>query len=145
MNTKDEIKEFYYDWNLEAKSGMFLFIFKNDRPYHFGCFDNKDLIESETVELSMEIQKAPEETHCKLLNERTLIIVRHGILISLEKEFIQLGFSETLKIAKRNLEKKVINDHRNAYEKYLNARITDYFVDWNFEQDKSYTLFILKP
>ncbi|MCM3121757.1 DUF2294 domain-containing protein [Mesobacillus sp. AQ2] len=145
MNTKDEIKEFYYDWNLEAKSGMFLFIFKNDRPYNFGCFDNKDLIENETVKLSMEIQKAPKETHCKLLNERTLIIVRHGILISLEKEFIQLGFSETLKIAKLNLEKKVIKNHRDSYEKYLNARITDYFVDWNFEQDKSYTLFILKP
>lgn len=145
MNTKDEIKEFYYDWNLEAKSGMFLFIFKNDRPYNFESFDNKDLIENETVKLSMEIQKAPKETHCKLLNERTLIIVRHGILISLEKEFIQLGFSETLKIAKLNLEKKVINEHRDSYEKYLNATITDYFVDWNFEQDKSYTLFILKP
>ncbi len=145
MNTKDEIKEFYYDWNLEEKSGMFLFIFKNDRPYKFGCFKNKDLVENETVELSKEIQKTPEETHCKLLNERTLIIVRHGILISLEKEFIQLGFSETLKIAKRNLEKKAINEHRGSYEKYLNARITDYFVDWNFDQDKSYTLFILKP
>ncbi|WP_079509175.1 DUF2294 domain-containing protein [Mesobacillus jeotgali] len=145
INTKDEIKEFYYDWNLEAKSGMFLFVFKNDRPYNFKDFNNKELIERETVELSMEIQKAPEETYCKLLNERTLVIVRHGILISLEKEFIQLGFQETLKIAKRNLEKKVINDHRNAYEIYLNADISDYFVDWNFDQDKSYTLFVLRP
>lgn len=93
----------------------------------------------------MQIQKAPEETHSKLLNERTLIIVRHGILISLEKEFIQLGFQETLKVVKRKLEKKVINQHQSSYEKYLNAEITDYFVDWNFDKDKSYTLFILKP
>jgi uncharacterized protein YbcI len=145
INTKDEIKEFYYDWNLEAKSGMFLFIFKNDRAYEFEHFNNQELIERETVELSMKIQKAPDETRSKLLNERTLVIVRHGILISLEKEFIQLGFQETLKIAKRNLEKKAINHHRNAYEKYLNAEITDYFVDWNFEQDKSYTLFTIRP
>ncbi|MBT2692534.1 Na-translocating system protein MpsC family protein [Bacillus sp. ISL-55] len=145
LNTKDKIKEFYYDWNLDEKSGMLLFIFEKDLPYNFNAYNNKNLVEQETIELSMEIQKAPEETYSKLLNERTLMIVRHGILISLEKEFIQLGFQETLKIAKRKLEKKVINQHRSSYEKYLNAKITDYFVDWNFDKDKSYTLFILKP
>ncbi|MFT9599518.1 Na-translocating system protein MpsC family protein [Mesobacillus sp.] len=144
LNTKDKIKEFYYDWNLDEKTGMLLFIFDKDQPYNFDSYDNKKLVEKETIELSMEIQKAPEETHSKLLNERTLIIVRQGILISLEKEFIQLGFQETLKIAKRNLEKKVITQHQSSYERYLNAKITDYFVDWNFDKDKSYTLFILK-
>ncbi|MBT2641267.1 DUF2294 domain-containing protein [Bacillus sp. ISL-41] len=145
LNTKDKIKEFYYDWNLDEKSGMLLFIFEKDQPYNSDVYDNKNLVEEETIELSMEIQKAPEETHSKLLNERTLIIARHGILISLEKEFIQLGFQETLKIAKRKLEKKVITQHQSSYERYLNAKITDYFVDWNFDKDKSYTLFILKP
>ncbi|GAM13498.1 DUF2294 domain-containing protein [Mesobacillus selenatarsenatis] len=145
LNTKDKIKEFYYDWNLDEKSGMLLFIFEKDQPYNFDSYDNKNLVEQETIELSMEIQKAPEETHSKLLNERTLIIVRHGILISLEKEFIQLGFQETLMIAKRKLEKKVITQHQSSYERYLNAKVTDYFVDWNFDKDKSYTLFILKP
>ncbi|ESU33874.1 hypothetical protein G3A_04335 [Bacillus sp. 17376] len=145
FNTKDKIKEFYYDWNLDEKSGMLLFIFEKDQPYNFDAYHNKNLVEKETIELSMQIQKAPEETHSKLLNERTLIIVRHGILISLEKEFIQLGFQETLKVVKRKLEKKVINQHQSSYEKYLNAEITDYFVDWNFDKDKSYTLFILKP
>jgi uncharacterized protein YbcI len=145
LNTKDKIKEFYYDWNLDEKTGMLLFIFEKDQPYNFDAYDNKNLVEQETIELSMEIQKAPDETYSKLLNERTLIIVRHGILISLEKEFIHLGFLETLKIAKRKLEKKVISQHQSQYERYLNAKITDYFVDWNFDKDKSYTLFILKP
>jgi uncharacterized protein YbcI len=145
LNTKDKIKEFYYEWNLDEKSGMLLFIFEKDRPYNFESYGNKKLVEKETIELSMEIQKAPEETHSKLLNERTLIIARHGILISLEKEFIQLGFQETLKIAKRKLEKKVIKQRQSSYERYLNAKITDYFVDWNFDKDKSYTMFILKP
>ncbi|RSD25421.1 DUF2294 domain-containing protein [Mesobacillus subterraneus] len=144
-NTKDKIKEFYYDWNLDDKSGMFLFIFENDRPYDFVPYTHQEHVEQETVQLSMEIQKAPEVLYSKLLNERTLIIVRHGILISLEKEFIQLGFQETLKIAKRNLEKKMIEKHKQAYEAYLHAKITDYFIDWNFDQDKSYTLFILRP
>lgn len=144
-NTKDKIKEFYYDWNLDEKSGMFLFIFEQDQPDDSHLYNNKKLVEQETIELSMEIQKAPEKTYSKLLNERTLIVVRHGILISLEKEFIHLGFQETLKIAKRKLEKKVINKHLRSFEAYLDANIIDYFVDWNFDKDKSYTLFILKP
>lgn len=145
INTEDKIKEFYYDWNLDVKSGMLLFVFEDEDPNQFEDYKNKGLIEHETNKLSKQIQKSPEETYSKLLNERTLIIVRHGILISLEQEFIQLGFQETLKIAKRNLEKKGINDHRESYEAYLNGKIIDYFVDWNFDQDKSYILLILKP
>lgn len=145
LNTQDKIKGFYYDWNLDEKSGMLLYVFENDQPYNFEPYKNKKLIEEETIQFSQEIQKAPEKTDSTFLNDRTLIIARHGILISLEKEFIQLGFQETLKIAKRNLEKRIIHDHKDSYEEYLNATITDYFVDWNFDQDKSYTLFILKP
>jgi uncharacterized protein YbcI len=145
LHTEDKIKEFYYDWNLDAKSGMFLFVFENGQPYDFASYENKEKIHEEIGELSMEIQKAPEHTHSLLMNERTLIIIRHGILISLEKEFIGLGFQETLKIAKRNLEKRVINRHRVKFEAFLNAKVIDYFIDWNFDQDKSYTLFILKP
>ena len=144
-NTKDKIKEFYYDWNLDEKSGMFLFIFEQDQLQDSQSYVNKQLVEQKTIELSKEIQKTPESTYSKLLNERTLIVVRQGILISLEKEFIHLGFSETLEIAKRKLEKKVINKHLNYYETYLDAKVIDYFVDWNFDEDKSFTLFILKP
>lgn len=144
-NTKDKIKEFYYDWNLDEKSGMFLFIFEQDHLQDSHSYVNKHLVEQKTIELSKEIQKTPESTYSKLLNERTLIVVRQGILISLEKEFIHLGFSETLKIAKRKLEKKVINKHLKSYETYLDAKVIDYFVDWNFDEDKSFTLFILKP
>ncbi|MCM3664947.1 DUF2294 domain-containing protein [Mesobacillus subterraneus] len=145
LHTEDKIKEFHYDWNLDAKSGMFLFVFENGQPYDFASYENKEKIHEEIGELSMEIQKAPEHTHSLLMNERTLIIIRHGILISLEKEFIGLGFQETLKIAKRNLEKRIINRHRVKFEAFLNAKVIDYFIDWNFDQDKSYTLFILKP
>ncbi|WP_226641885.1 DUF2294 domain-containing protein [Mesobacillus subterraneus] len=144
-NTKDKIKEFYYDWNLDEKSGMFLFIFEQDHLQDSQSYVNKQLVEQKTIELSKEIQKTPGSTYSKLLNERTLIVVRQGILISLEKEFIHLGFSETLKIAKRKLEKKVINKHLKSYETYLDAKVIDYFVDWNFDEDKSFTLFILKP
>ena len=145
LHTEDKINEFYYDWNLDKKSGMFIFVFSPEQRHDFNPYENKENVHNEINELSNEIQKVPEQTYSMLLNDRTLIIVRKGILISIEKEFIQLGFQETLKVVKRNLEKRVITQHKENFEKFLNAQLVDYFVDWNFSQDKSYTLFILKP
>lgn len=145
QNTEEKVREFYYDWNLDDKTGMLLFILDNEKPTYFEHYSNQEEVHKEIIDLSTEIQKAPEQTFSKLLNERTLVIVRKGILISLEKEFIHLGFQETLKIAKRTLEKRVISRHKNKFERFLNAQLADYFVDWNFDMDKSYTLFILKP
>ncbi|WP_281175884.1 hypothetical protein [Domibacillus tundrae] len=31
------------------------------------------------------------------------------------------------------------------FEKQLNAQLIDFFVDWDFDQDKSTILFVLKP
>lgn len=144
-NTQEKVSEFYYDWNLDGKTGMFLLILENKQDFNFQPYMNREFIHQEIVDLSIEAEKAPEKTSSKLLNERTLLIIREGILVSIEKELIHLGFSETLKIAKRNLEKRLMSEHKKNFEKLLSARITDAFVDWNFEQDKSYTAFILKP
>lgn len=144
-HTEEKVKEFYYDWNLDAKTGMFHFVLENEHPMGFESYYNQGEVHKEISDLSMSIQKAPKQTFSKLLNERTLVIVREGILISIEKEFIHLGFQETLKIAKKTLEKRVIINHKRNFERFLNAQLVDCFVDWNFDKDKSYTLFIIRP
>lgn len=144
-NTQEKVSEFYYDWNLEGKTGMFLLILEKKQGFSDQPYKNRELIHQEIVDLSIEAEKPPEKTSSKLLNERTLLIIREGILVSIEKELIHLGYPETLKIAKRNLEKRLMIEHKRNFEKLLLAQIMDSFVDWNFDQDKSYTLFILKP
>ncbi|MEH7443812.1 Na-translocating system protein MpsC family protein [Bacillus sp. JJ1122] len=143
-NTKEKVKEFYYDWNLDGKTGMFLLILENDKKFKCEPFTNKDLVHKEIINVSIEAEKSPQKVSSRLLNERTLIIIREGILVSIEKELIHIGFPETLKIAKRNLEKRLMDEHKANFEKLLSAQIIDRFVDWNFDQDKSYSLFILK-
>ncbi|WP_054636710.1 hypothetical protein [Thalassobacillus sp. C254] len=55
---------------------------------------------------------------------------------------IFLGFGEDLKVAKRRLEKRNLHEgHR--FEKILNKKISDIFVDWETELDKSITTFII--
>jgi uncharacterized protein YbcI len=144
-NTKEKVKEFYYDWNLDGKTGMFLLILENDQKFKCEPFLNKDLVHKEIINVSIEAEKPPQKVSSRLLNDRTMIIIREGILVSIEKELIEIGFPETLKIAKRNLEKRLMHEHKPTFEKLLSAQIIDQFVDWNFDQDKSYSLFILKP
>jgi uncharacterized protein YbcI len=144
-NTQEKVKEFYYDWNLDNKTGMFLLILEDKKSFYCDPYTNRDLVHQEIIDLSIEAEKPPEKTNSKLLSDRTLLVIREGILVSIEQELIQLGFQETLKIAKRNLEKRLMNEHKKNFEKLLSAQIIDSFVDWNFDQDKSYTLFMLRP
>ncbi|MFE8701485.1 Na-translocating system protein MpsC family protein [Cytobacillus sp. FJAT-54145] len=142
--TELDVREFYYDWNLHNRSGMFVCIASPPEQIIDNQFHGKSEFNNEIISVSIQAQKAPEEITSYLLNNRTLVAIRNGILVSIEKELIRLGSSETLKLAKRNLEKRLLhnNDH---FEKILNTKIKDIFVDWDFTLDKSVITFILSP
>lgn len=141
-----EVKEFYYDWNLHNKSAVFVLT----------CIDLNVVAESVSVDyphkkelhqeisnLSIQSEKPPVEILSYLINPRTLVVIRNGILVAIEKQLIRLGQEEQLRIAKRALEKSLL--HNNHFESVLNSKITDSFVDWDFELDRSLIIFILTP
>ncbi|WP_054637221.1 Na-translocating system protein MpsC family protein [Thalassobacillus sp. C254] len=72
------------------------------------------------------------------------MIVREGILVPIEKELISLGKEENLKVAKRKLEKRKLNQGRR-FELLFNSTIKDIFVDWDFNLDRSIVTLILDP
>ena len=82
-NTQEKVNEFYYDWNLDGKTGMFLLILENKQDFNCQPYMNREFIHQEIIDLSIEAEKAPEKTSSKLLNERTLLIIREGILVSI--------------------------------------------------------------
>ncbi|RDU35720.1 hypothetical protein DRW41_16385 [Neobacillus piezotolerans] len=145
LNIGRTVEEFYYDWNLDSQTGAFIVVLSPAgftglrEPYR-----NKEKVHREIVDISIDAQKPPEETYSELLSPRVLLIARTGILVQIEKELILLGFEETLKLAKRSLEKKLLGEHQPAFENYLYTQIEDVFVDWNFQKDLSYILIILK-
>lgn len=142
-----QFQEFYYDWGLHNFSGAFVGVEAGEGS--IGTikqegYRGKDEAHQEINNMSHLVQKTPEETYSCLLNDRTLLVVRNGILINIEKEFIRLGFEGHLKLAKRNLEKGHLhNNHR--LEQILSARIDDVFVDWDLHQDRSIIVFALTP
>jgi uncharacterized protein YbcI len=140
-----DVKEVYADWNLESKSGMIIVELDEETdPSTFEWPGNVDekAFQKEMIKASIKAQKEPGKTEVYWLNDRTILCRRVEILVEIEKELIKNGFSEELKLAKRPLERKVLADVQ--LEAVLKRNIADTFVEWNFETDKAYTVFVLE-
>lgn len=143
LMTGVELQEIYYDWGLQNKSGMIMGI--SSEP-----FDSADAVEDyigqqqvhdEIRSISQQTERIPSEMYSCELNWRTVMVVRNGILVAIEKELIRLGHEVVLKFAKGNLEKRYL--HHNHFESILNKRVMDIFVDWDFVRDKSVIVLVL--
>ncbi|CAN7651645.1 Na-translocating system protein MpsC family protein [Paenibacillus sp. LjRoot56] len=142
-----QIREFYYDWGLHNHSGVMVGIETDDDSLQAGLqerYTGKEELHKEIDTISFQVQKRPEELHSCMINERTLLVIRNGILISIEKELIRIGHEESLKLAKRNLEKNHLHNNSH-FTDILKSQVIDVFVDWDFHLDKSVIAFILNP
>lgn len=140
-----ELDSLYYDWSLSNRSGVMIGVLStsqnmNEEPQ---TYPNQDQFHQEIDKVSVKAEKSPEAINSYLLNDRTLLVERTGILVAIEKEMIRMGFSDHLRVSKRHLEKRLLN--HAPFEQILNTNIEDIFVDWDFSKDRSYILFILKP
>lgn len=143
---KFDILDIYADWNLDKKTGMIFGILDEETAEDTLAWPHgisREKVHKEVEKASASIEKLPGQTAVYWLNDRTLLIVREDILVAIEKELIRLGFTETLKIAKRPLEKK--STFTGKLEAALERSINEVFVDWDFEDDMSYMVVILDP
>jgi uncharacterized protein YbcI len=142
-----EIREFYYDWGLHNKSAMFTGICSDSTNTDYPIkeeFTGKEELINEMIHLSSESEKKPEEIYACQVNQRTILVIRNGILVRIEKQLIRQGMQEQLKLAKRTLEKGLLHNN-NHFEGILNTKVIDIFVDWDFELDKSVIVLVTNP
>ncbi|MCA1322106.1 DUF2294 domain-containing protein [Bacillus tianshenii] len=140
-----KIEEFYYDWTLANASGIFVGICADDDFRADYSYPESIKVDMEISNVSKIAEKAPNQIYSHQLNPRTLIVIRKGILVEIEKMLIELGFEEQLTIAKRKLEKGLLFQRKELFEEYLDVQIEDMFVNWDFKKDKSTIVFILNP
>lgn len=141
------LRQFYYDWGLHNHSGVFVGIEADEgnlEAIKREHYPGKDEFLQEIRSISEMVQKVPEESYSCMVNDRTLVVVRNGILINIEKELIRLGYEENLKLAKRNLEKRHLHNN-NHFQRILHRHIVDVFADWDFHYDRSVFVFMLQP
>ncbi len=142
-----KVREFYYDWNFHNKSGMLVGISKEPFPDAGGVdvqYAGKQGVEDEVRSISYQAQKMPEQLYSLQVAPRLVLAIRDGILVRIEKELIRLGHGDMLKQVKRNLEKSYLHNN-SMFEAALGKQLTDVFVDWNLDLDKSVILLVTNP
>ncbi|RNF41292.1 DUF2294 domain-containing protein [Planococcus salinus] len=139
-----DIKELYADWNLEKESGVIIGVTSekiSEEALKWPEEVDREAFTEAINEASIKAEKMPEETAAYWLNDRSILVRRSQILVEIEKELIKSGFIEPLKLAKRPLEQKVLKEVQ--LEAVLKRTISETFVDWNFDSDLGYIVFIL--
>lgn len=140
------IDDIYTDWNLEGQTGVILAVLRSDVDHmennHLKRVENPAF--SETISnFSQKAQKIPEKVENYWLNNRTLLVKRSGIFIHIEKELIQAGFDEELKLVKRPLERKMLMEIN--WKSILGRNVQEVYMDWNISKDHGYIVFIIEP
>lgn len=145
--TDMDIQHLYYDWNLANQSGVIVAVspaIPDGGAENNSDYERKSEVHEEIVRISEQTEKAPDRVESYMLSSRSLIVIREGIMVPIEKQLITLGFDEKLRVAKRQLEGEMLSKSTN-FSSIFDADIQDVFVDWDFELDKSVISFIMKP
>ncbi|MCR2807381.1 DUF2294 domain-containing protein [Paenibacillus soyae] len=141
------VSEFYYDWDLQHQSGVIVGRQREEEPFAALSqegYEGREQLHQEIEAISHRVQKKPDLIESFLINRRTLLVVRSGILIDIGKELIRLGDEAHLKQAVQNLEKKQFRNN-SRFNQILKTKVLDVFVDWNFGRDRSVIVFIVSP
>ncbi|TWT09216.1 DUF2294 domain-containing protein [Planomicrobium sp. CPCC 101079] len=143
--TELEFKELYADWNLPLETGMFLAI-SDEKPasknLEWPKDLNKKLFHQKIEQINETAEKKPGYIESYWLSNRTLVMKRSEILVGIEKALIDEGYTEVLKLAKRPLERSLLE--QAGLENVLRRDIIETFMDWNFDQDVGFVLFLLE-
>ncbi|MBO2943657.1 DUF2294 family protein [Paenibacillus sp. F411] len=135
-----DVKEMYYDWGLQNATGIIVGLFESSSLTEY-TYDEQAEVHEQVAILTARVQKLPERIRSWWVNPKTLIIVREGILILLEKELLELGYGNVLRTTKRKLEKRMFGQDIQVSE-ILGKELSDVYVDWDFDKDKGIAAYV---
>lgn len=144
--TQSEIEGVYADWNLDKETGLFIAVMAHDekrKENDWPAEVDQNALKEKIIETSKKTEKAPDRTELYWLSHNLLAIERGGIMVEIEKELIKNGVIDELRLAKRPLEHRLMNSAE--LKPILKRNVAELFVDWDFEKDKAYLVFILEP
>lgn len=140
-----DIKDIYADWELDKKTGIIIGVAEEEvkeSDFNWPETVDKAAFNAAINKTSKKAEKIPEKTESYWLNDRTILVRRTGILVEIEKELINTGFEETLKLAKRPLEHRLLE--QSGLNSILKREVLEMFFDWNFAEDIGYMVILLK-
>lgn len=143
--TEMDIKDIYTDWNLARKTGFITAVMAQEADPSMDTWPDesvKSSIEAEIIRASEKTQKKPEYTQAHWINDHLIVVERRGIMVEIEQELLELGVKEELKVAKRVMEHRMVNSEE--FQRVLKQELSEWFVDWNFDEDIAYMVLVCK-
>ncbi|WP_068775177.1 Na-translocating system protein MpsC family protein [Paenibacillus sp. FJAT-26967] len=134
------IQEMYYDWDLENHSGIMIGLTNESHSGVQECYTGYEKVHDQISQITADVQRFPDHVFSFWTNPRTLVIVREGILIKLEKELLKTGYENALRVAKRSLEKLHLVEDTDLVEA-LGKKVNGLYLDWSFDKDKSVAVY----
>lgn len=135
----------YAVWDVSERSGLLIIPMEKEHIQN-ECSWPKNVDRETLQEIirlnSLRAEKQPNQTNFYWLNDQTRLIERVGILTNTEKLLISSGITKDLRLAKLSLEHR-ITDLFNL-ESILKGHVQNLFIEWDFERDISYMVFVLK-
>lgn len=138
------VSEIYADWNLVKESGMLIAALDaeiDQASLESPAEVDTSALKEKVINMSKKTQKEPDFIAVYWLNDDTILVERIGTMVDIEKELIKNGVTEELRLAKRALEHRAMEFIK--LKPVFNRDIDELFVDWNFEEDKAYMVFVL--
>lgn len=128
------LKDIYYDWEMSNKSGIMAGTSFTAEALKEREQEHEEAEVLELVAAHTEVK--PQRTAYRKVNQRTFLVYREECLLQAEMELIRLGFGETLKQAKRQVEKKRFYESE-PFLSLFEGKVENVFIDWNFEKNTS--------
>lgn len=144
--TNLKFSDMYADWNLSLETGMIIGSMAENNPSENSDWPeelDKEAFHEKIEKVNEMAQRKPDLIESTWLNDRTLLIIRQGILLGIEEALIAEGYSEILKLVKRPLEQELLS--KASLKETLKREVIETFMDWDFAQDLSYIVFVLEP
>ncbi|OWA37758.1 hypothetical protein B9G55_06860 [Saccharibacillus sp. O16] len=130
----------FMDWKSETNTSMIAaFLIPLSDPLPEDLYAGKAQLHSDVESITAKVQKTPVRIESFRLDPDILMVIRKGLLISLEKKLVKKGFNTQLRIAKRELELDRFMEGLPIRE-LLNRDLEASYIDWSFKDDVSLLL-----
>ncbi|WP_411348800.1 hypothetical protein [Paenibacillus sp. WLX2291] len=135
-----EIAHVFIDWQEYNNTACMTFLFQDwQAAVSYEQYEAQESLHDEISRVTKDVEKSPVTVQSLWLSPKRLLVIRTGLLIYLERKLVRKGFSNSLRIAKRELELERFKQEID-YSQLVNQSLHSAYLDWKFEHDISVLL-----
>ncbi|MDO3411800.1 hypothetical protein QWJ34_18710 [Saccharibacillus sp. CPCC 101409] len=127
----------FIDWKSENNQAMISAFFTPNvyEPVE-DIYPGKAELHLQISRITEEVQKEPAAVESFWLDDDTVMVIRRGLLFSLEKQIVKKGFNSALRVSKRELELDRFYENLKISDLF-GRKLDAAFLDWAFDDDIS--------